>query len=56
MYCRSTDSLMAVIPDISCMEGVHMASESLKVPLFLVRMDGVIYPTGMTSSSVVHHS
>ena len=46
---------MAVIPDISCMERVHTTDESLRVPLVLVRMDGVIYPTGMTSS-VVRHS
>jgi recombining binding protein (suppressor of hairless) len=49
MY-RSEDSLMAVIPDISCMDRVHTTDESLRVPLVLVRMDGVIYPTGMSFS------
>jgi hypothetical protein len=49
-YCRSEDSLMAVIPDISCMDRVHTTDESLRVPLVLVRMDGVIYPTGMSFS------
>ena len=46
LYHRAEDSMMAVIPDISCMEGALMTNGSLRVSLFLVRIDGVIYPTG----------
>ena len=46
---RSEDSIMAVIPDVSQFSiGQSQKSEALRVPLFLVRIDGVIYATGMT--------
>ena len=38
---------MAVIPDVSCIEGAVMTNGILKVPIFLVRVDGVIYHTGI---------
>jgi len=42
MY-RSEDSIMAVIPDVSQFSiGQSQKSEALRVPLFLVRIDGVI--------------
>ena len=38
---------MAIIPDNSCLEGAMTSTGPLRVPLFLVRVDGVIYPTSM---------
>jgi len=46
---RSEDSIMAVIPDVSQFSaGQPQKKEALRVPLFLVRIDGIIYSTGMT--------
>lgn len=41
---------MAVVPDISLFEndGDTTGKNHYRVPLFLVRIDGVIYATGMT--------
>ena len=46
---RSEDSIMAVIPDIIQFNtGQPQKKDALRVPLFLVRIDGIIYSTGMT--------
>ena len=46
---RSEDSIMAVIPDISQFNTRQpQKKDGLRVPLFLVRIDGIIYSTGMT--------
>ncbi len=41
---------MAVVPEIGLFEraGHKIGSDHYRVPLFLVRVDGVIYATGMT--------
>ena len=44
---RCTDSMMAVIPTLDQVrESVVKVEDTVKVPLFLVRIDGVIYSTG----------
>ena len=49
-YSRCEESIMAVVPDISQFEkeGHNVGKGQYRVPLFLVRIDGVIYATGMT--------
>lgn len=48
MY-RCADGLLCVVPDISCFqEGWTYVKQSVKVPINLVRCDGVIYPTNLT--------
>lgn len=40
---------MAVVPNVSLYKREGGGpKEILRIPLFLVRVDGVIYPTGMT--------
>lgn len=49
VYFRCEESIMAVVPDISLFErDESLSSKPYRVPLFLVRVDGVIYATGMT--------
>ena len=38
--------MMAVVPDVSQFEDGVSGKDGQRVPLFLVRVDGVIYPTG----------
>ena len=38
---------MAVVPDVSTLESDSAKNGVVRVPLFLVRVDGVIYHTGM---------
>jgi hypothetical protein len=47
---RCEESVMAVVPDIAQFEkeGHSVGKGHYRVPLFLVRIDGVIYATGMT--------
>ena len=45
---RSEDSIMAVVPNISHFKKREQPQDTLRVPLFLARVDGIIYPTGMT--------
>ena len=48
MHYRSGESLMAVIPLSNELKDSMIApDETVRVPLFLVRIDGVIYNTGM---------
>ncbi|XP_064384613.1 recombining binding protein suppressor of hairless-like isoform X2 [Halichondria panicea] len=48
MY-RCEESIMAVVPDISLFDRDEaLTNKPYRVPLFLVRIDGVIYATGMT--------
>lgn len=47
---RCEESVMAVVPDIAQFEkeGHRVGKSHYRVPLFLVRIDGIIYATGMT--------
>lgn len=47
---RAEDSLMAVVPDVSYLGSDTCKNGGVRVPLFLVRVDGVIYHTGEMAS------
>lgn len=48
MY-RCAEGLLCVVPDISCFqEGWTYVKQTVKVPINLVRNDGIIYPTNLT--------
>lgn len=46
LYYRSGESLMAVIPLVDQLQDNVSDNSIIRVPLFLVRIDGVIYNTG----------
>ena len=48
LWPRSEDSIMAVVPDVTGFECDESVQPVVRVPLFLVRVDGVIYDTGMS--------
>ena len=48
LWPRSEDSIMAVVPDVTGFKCDESVQPVVRVPLFLVRVDGVIYNTGMS--------
>ena len=49
---RSGESLMAVIPPVEHLQDNVSDTDIIRVPLFLVRVDGIIYNTGRVLTDI----